>query len=146
MTPADILLRPARADDAAALAALATELGYSSTPEEMTARLALVAERPLHAVIVAEADGRVAGWLHVAAEFHLESGEFGEIAGLVVDGRLRGRGVGKLLLAAGEAWARERGLRQLRVRSNVIRSGAHAFYESAAYALRKQQKVFEKRL
>jgi GNAT superfamily N-acetyltransferase len=144
--PTDVRCRPAQSRDAAAIAALAGDLGYPTPTTEMAARLALVDGRGEHAVFVAESRGEVTGWIHVAAEFHLESGEFGEVAGLVVTPGARGAGTGSLLLAEAEAWARARGLASLRVRSNVVRADAHAFYGRRGYAFRKTQAVFDKPL
>jgi GNAT superfamily N-acetyltransferase len=69
-----------------------------------------------------------------------------EIAGLVVDAEWRGSGVGKLLMQRAEDWARANGLRMVVLRSNVIRSEAHAFYESIGYTRFKTQHAFRKQL
>jgi len=59
-------IRPAQPEDAPALAALAGQLGYPTTPEKMMARLQALAEDDHQAVFVAvEADGQVVGWVHV---------------------------------------------------------------------------------
>jgi GNAT superfamily N-acetyltransferase len=89
-----------------------------------------------------EAAGPVVGWIHVFAAHRLESGPFAEIGGLVVGEEARGRGVGKRLLAAARSWAFERGIRELRVRSNVLRERAHRFYEREGFARSKEQAVF----
>jgi GNAT superfamily N-acetyltransferase len=144
--PTDIRCRPARAGDALAIAALAAELGYASSSGEMLSRLATLAGRTDHAVFVAESGGTVSGWIHASVEFHLESGEFGEVAGLVVAAGVRGKGIGSLLLAEAESWARAQGLGLLRIRSNIVRSEAHGFYRNRGYSLRKTQAVFDKPL
>jgi GNAT superfamily N-acetyltransferase len=50
------------------------------------------------------------------------------------------------LLARAERWARERGCREIGLRSNVIRDRAHAFYEGHRYRHVKTQKSFRKDL
>jgi GNAT superfamily N-acetyltransferase len=45
-----------------------------------------------------------------------------------------------------ERWARGTGCPSVTVRSNVLRTGAHAFYQRLGYRLVKKQKVFRKRL
>jgi hypothetical protein len=56
------------ADDAAALAALAEQLGYPTTPAQVAQRLAELDASAEHAVWVAEgAGGRVAGWVRAPA-------------------------------------------------------------------------------
>jgi GNAT superfamily N-acetyltransferase len=141
-----ITIRSARSDDAAELARLSSQLGYPSTSADLSARLELLSTRKDHEVFVAEGKTELVGWLHVLCDIHLESGDFVEIAGLVVDERHRGEGVGKTLLAAAERWARERGFTSIRVRTNVVRTRTHAFYAGAGYVLAKEQKVFVKSL
>jgi GNAT superfamily N-acetyltransferase len=144
--PPGVVIRPARGADRADLARLATQLGYPMSEEEAGARLSRIAGHPDHALLVAEQDGRVAGWLQVSRVRVFESEDGVEIGGLVVDEALRGRGIGARLLAEAERWARERGCVRMRVRSNVVRERAHAFYRSAGFSEVKTQRVFEKAL
>jgi GNAT superfamily N-acetyltransferase len=51
-----------------------------------------------------------------------------------------------MLLAAVEAWARERDFSSVRVRSNVLRERAQRFYQRKGYIEKKRQAVFLKRL
>ena len=48
---------------------------------------------------------------------------------LVVGREQRGRGIGKMLLAASEEWARDHGCTHLDLSSGLGRAGAHRFYE-----------------
>jgi GNAT superfamily N-acetyltransferase len=147
MTPAsEVAVRPARESDREDLARLSTQLGYPMSEREARERLAKIAGHPDHALLVAERDGRVAGWLQVSRVRVFESEDGVEIGGLVVDETLRGRGIGAMLLAEAERWARERGCHRIRVRSNVVRERAHAFYRSAGFSEVKTQRVFEKLL
>ena len=136
----DVTIRRATLDDAAAIASLAGELGYPTTADAMRPRLAAQLER----VLVAECGGRVAGWIQVREMEAIESGAFAEISGLVVAEPLRGGGIGARLVDAAEAWARERGFARIRVRSNVVRTETHRFYERRGYATVKSQRVFDK--
>lgn len=156
-----VWIRPARADDAPQLARLAGELGYPTEADEMRLRLEKITPRADHAVFVAErrtaaseqpgcssdsSDGPLLGWIHVAREIMLESGENAEILGLVVDGRARRDGVGRRLVAVAEEWGRARGLRQIVVRSAVTRDEAHWFYPALGYLLVKTQRKYVKKL
>lgn len=135
-------IRPARPADAPAIADLATQLGYPTRPEEAEPRLRDVTSRPENAVLVAEVEGAVAGWLHVAGSHSVESEPFAEILGLVVDETHRGGGIGAALVEAADGWAARHGFRTLRVRSNVVRERTHAFYERLGFARTKSQVVF----
>lgn len=144
--PPGFRIRRAGARDRDDLARLSTQLGYPMTPEEASARLAEIAEHADHALFVAEGEGGLAAWLQVSLPRIFESPRQAEIAGLVVDERSRGHGIGRALVAAAEGWGREKGCSALRVRSNVIRDGAHAFYRREGFVEIKTQRVFEKRL
>ena len=130
--------------DAPELARLSSQLGYPMTPQEAAARLADLDGRPDHLLLVARSGGRAAGWLQVSRTRIFETPDSAEIAGLVVDEEQRGRGIGPRLLREAEEWARRSGCVALRVRSNVLRGRAHAFYVREGYGEIKQQKVFEK--
>jgi GNAT superfamily N-acetyltransferase len=139
-------VRPATADDAPALAGLCMQLGYPSTAGQVADRLAGILPRPDHAVFLAEIEGQAAGWIHVYVCRMLEVEPFLEVGGIVVDGTRRGLGVGRALMAEGERWSRERGVLEVRLRSNVLREEAHRFYESQDYTNVKTSFTFYKRL
>ena len=145
---AALTIRVATPNDAARLAELSTQLGYPATSENILGRLGQILGDREHAVFVAEARERayVVAWVHVLVTHVLEEDSQAEIAGLVVDEAWRGRGAGRLLMERAEQWAREQGCRAVRLRSNVIRAEAHAFYEKLGYQVIKSQKVFRKTL
>jgi GNAT superfamily N-acetyltransferase len=135
-------LRSARFEDSRKLAELTTQLGYPTSPEQAEARLRDLASRPENAVLVAEADGEVIGWIHVAALRSLEMEPCAIIQGLVVDELRRGGGIGAALVEAAAEWAAGHGFRTLRVRSNAVRERTHAFYERLGFTRTKSQVVF----
>ena len=140
-------IRTARAEDAPAIARLAGQLGYPSTVRDIEQRLETVFEDKDNIVLVAtKPEGGIAGWIHVAVTVFIEEDTIAEIGGLVVDEGNRSAGIGQALLQAAEDWAKERGIRTLRVHSNVLRERAHVFYERHGFKVEKQQKVFVKRL
>jgi GNAT superfamily N-acetyltransferase len=136
-------LRTARPDDAATIAVLATQLGYPNTAEEAETRLRDVLAQPGSTVLVAvDEDGAVIGYGHVFGAHRVDANPFAEIGALVVDETRRSRGTGAALVAAMEAWAIEQGFREMRVRSNVVRERAHAFYDRLGFARVKRQQIF----
>jgi len=143
----DLNIRNATEEDTAAITALAQELGYPTSQDEMASRLAwILSAASEHGVLVAVTGGAVVGWINVSIITALESGAFAEIRGLIVTESQRGRGIGERLVSAGEAWALARGMRRMRVRTNVIRERTHRFYERAGYAGTKTQLVYDKAL
>jgi N-acetylglutamate synthase-like GNAT family acetyltransferase len=139
-------LRAAVAADAAAIAALVTELGYPSDAGTVAARLARILGREEHLVLVAEVEGRVAAWVQAHARDVLESGFRVEIVGLVVSAACRRRGVGRELVRRAEAWAAQLGAPAIFVRSNTQRVESHAFYAALGFVQSKTQAVYRKAL
>lgn len=136
-----------RREDASAIAVLAGQLGYPSTPEQVERRLAEVERHASAAALVAEGeDGRLVGWGHVYIVHGIESDAHAEVGGLVVDESARRSGVGRALMEAIERWAVAQGLREVALRSNVVRHDAHAFYRGLGYECPKTQHRFRKRI
>ena len=128
-------------------ARLAGQLGYPTTEDEIAARFAGLAGSTEDYVCVAETEGsRIAGWMHLHVYRTLEGDAQVEILGLVVDSESRRQGVGRALMAEAERWARARGVAAIRLRSNIVRAGAHAFYQALGFRIIKTQHAFEKRL
>jgi GNAT superfamily N-acetyltransferase len=140
------VIRPARTDDAARIAALSATLGYPVTTGDLAPRLGRLAGSGENIVLVAERDGIVVGWIHAAEQDLLESERRCEILGLVVDDRARRGGVGRRLVAEVEQWAGRRGIGLLSVRSATSRLESHPFYERLGYQRVKSQHVYRKKL
>jgi ribosomal protein S18 acetylase RimI-like enzyme len=129
-----ISVRRAAGTDAAAIAELSTQLGYSSAEPQAAARLDSLKDHPDIRAYVAEQDGRVVGFigLMVFAAFHRD-GLHGYVTALVVDEKTRGSGAGAALLTAGEAWFEERGIKRVNLTTALHREAAHGFYEKRGY-------------
>ena len=125
---AQLVVRPASVGDARAtaelFAAVAQERDGIATepPVDVEERSALFA-RTAAGTLVAVADGRVVGMLHVDVGRH----GFGEL-GMLVDRDWRGCGVGSALLQATVEWARGQGLHKLFLEVFAHNSAAIALY------------------
>jgi GNAT superfamily N-acetyltransferase len=139
------VVRSAHHADAPVLARLATELGYTSSSEDLQPRLDFLLTSPEHEVLVFD-DGAVLGWIGVVVAHSLTSPPHGEVIGLVVDESARSAGIGGQLMEAAERWVRERGCGSITVRTNVVRQDAHRFYERIGYGKVKEQRVYQKPL
>jgi GNAT superfamily N-acetyltransferase len=151
----EILIRTARKRDFSDIAPLNAQLGYPESPGLIARRYrSILGDRQNHRLFVAvgipvssanaHPRGTVIGWIHVFIDKLLTVGPRAEIGGVVVDEKYRGRGVGSALLQRAEQWVRERGISPLVIRTNVVRTGAHTFYDKCGYQLLKQSKVFLK--
>jgi GNAT superfamily N-acetyltransferase len=140
-------IRPATADDAARMAELATQLGYPTTPSQLAMRLRALAALPDAAILVAtDAVDRPLGWIHVELKPSLLAPLAAQVMGLVVDEARRGAGIGAELLNRAEAWATDRGCRELLVATRVTRERAHRFYRRQGYELLKTSHIFHREL
>lgn len=138
-------IRSARIGDAAEITRLCQQLGYGVDRGSLQATLAKVSESEGQFVAVAPlSTGGLGGWIQVEERCCLESGGQGEIAGLVVDQAARRLGIGRALVEAGEAWARDRGLPRLTVRTQTFREDALAFYADVGFQEEKRQVVWRK--
>ena len=144
---ANMRVRMAELQDATRLAELSKVLGYPVEAEQLADRLETILRKKEHAVFVAiTPTDSVVGWIHATEQLVLESGPSCEILGLVVDANQRGHGIGRLLVGQVEEWAIDRGLRQITVRSNIIRVESHPFYERLGFARVKTQHAYRKEL
>lgn len=143
---AEIDIRNARLEDSAQLAELSGQLGYPSTAEQIHQRLKIIADFPGSAIFVADSGDNVAGFVGVQVLHTLEADQRVEVTALVVLEEFRSHGVGKLLMARAEEWARSQGCTIIGLRSNVIRERAHSFYQRLGYEHLKTQKAFRKSL
>jgi RimJ/RimL family protein N-acetyltransferase len=130
---AEFTVRPARAGDARAMAevfaAVAAERdGIATEPpvdvEERAAAFALSTD----GTIVAVADGRIVGMIHIEASRH----GFGEF-GMLVDRGWRGRGVGSALVQAVVDRARGQGLHKLCLEVFPHNAAAVALYRKCGF-------------
>jgi GNAT superfamily N-acetyltransferase len=141
------LTRSPQLSDVPRLSELSSQLGYPVSEDELGRRLGHLLSRADHQLVVAEnSAGGVVGWIHAAEQWVLESEPACEILGLVVDQGCRGQGFGRTLVDAIEVWARTRGIAAVRVRSNVVRTESHPFYQRLGYRQVKSQHVYRKSL
>ena len=110
-----VSIRVARASDAPEIAELTRQLGYEVETSAVADRLSRILSRPDQEFLVAERDGQPVGWVHVVISEYVETGAFVVIGGLVVDRSYRRTGIGGLLMAHAEEWARKHGCSLVRL-------------------------------
>jgi GNAT superfamily N-acetyltransferase len=134
----DFEVRAARPNEAEAIVPLYEWLFAppGSVPgawDERRAAVALRAAIDSHdaCILVAEAaEGSLIGLCTAYQDLHsVRFGYRAWVEDLAVDPQRRSQGVGKALLDAAKAWARERGATHLELDSALARTDAHRFYE-----------------
>ena len=129
----EALIRTAEASDAQALARLIGQLGYAVTGEEVSERLQAMHTEG-RVVLLAELEGAVVGCLSTSVMRVLHRpAPVGRISMMVVDEKLRSRGIGAVLVAAAEQALAAQGSYMVEVTSHVRRTEAHRFYERIGY-------------
>lgn len=139
----NVTIRNIAVDDAAAVASLSQQLGYSMSITDTARQIAEILNSNNDVAYVAVTDNKVVGWIHTFYAIRIESPSFCEIGGIVVDERQRGSGIGKILIDHIKPWCAGKKCNRLRVRSSVKRSDAHKFYLQAGFTENKEQKVFQ---
>jgi L-amino acid N-acyltransferase YncA len=130
---ADFTVRQARPDDgrqtAELFAAVAQERdGIATEPPVDVGERAAAFAASADASVVAVADGRIIGGLHV----DVSRFGFGEL-GMMVDRGWRGRGVGSALLQAAIDWSRAQGLHKLCLEVFPHNTAGIALYRKAGF-------------
>lgn len=90
------------------------------------------------AILLAEFEGAVVGFVTVLARVPITDldeprGSYALVSDLVVTAAHRGQGIGRALLAAAEAHAREAGARELRITALAENGAAATLYRDAGY-------------
>jgi GNAT superfamily N-acetyltransferase len=138
MTPSEVVIRPVRAEDAEALAALVRALGeFGSVTREVSEvtetrvkdHLGVITTSDRHTLLVAEGAGQLVGycsvhWLPMMSQLE------GFVSELFVGAAQRGAGIGTRLIEEIKKEARARGCRRLHLEN--FRSKAS--YERGYYA------------
>jgi RimJ/RimL family protein N-acetyltransferase len=138
-----VTVRSADPADAAALVALASEVGaepqgwllsdasWRSVLDERRYLRAL-RRHPNAAVLVAENSGEIVGRLSISRDPHPSSAHVADL-GLMVAAANRRRGVGSALLAGAEEWALRAGIVKLELHVFPHNEAAIALYEKIGY-------------
>lgn len=137
----DVKIRNAQPDDLDALTALLGQLftieaDFTVDAGRQRRGLGLMLDGCMkhRCVKVAEADGEVVGM--VTAQLLISTAEGGAVAlveDMVVDVQYRGRGIGRQLMGAIEAWARKRGVSRLQLLADRTNFSGLDFYDKIGW-------------
>jgi GNAT superfamily N-acetyltransferase len=104
----------------------------SSSPAPTRDQLATIAEDPFSVLYLARVDGDIVGSLTLAM-YRIPTGLKAWIEDVVVDGAVRGRGVGEALSAAALDEARRRGAKDVSLTSRPFRESANRLYQRLGF-------------
>jgi GNAT superfamily N-acetyltransferase len=129
-------IREYHSSDLEDLAQLMGDLGYPTSPEVMSQRMALFEANSSYKTFVATWDNKVVGMLGVNMTMNYESDDLvTHIISLVVGEAFQGKGIGKKLMSFIEAWAIDNGSQVLYLTSGIKeeRKRAHEFYKKLGF-------------
>lgn len=84
-------------------------------------------------ILMAVERDQLLGFAHLRITRDLTADEAAEVVSIVVRKNRRRRGIGRMLVTAAETWARQSGRARLLLRTDVVRTAAHAFYLALGY-------------
>jgi GNAT superfamily N-acetyltransferase len=139
-----IPIRPADNDDRAAVLELAPRLAEGVAPWRDHAEALLAGRRWLEesldaaqngdgVVLVAADAAGIAGVISVRSSAHFTGERDGYIGELVVADRASRHGIGRALITAADAWARDHGLRNLTLHTGAFNANARGFYAALGF-------------
>lgn len=125
----DIVLRTYAADDRAAVAALWTRCGLTRPWNDPAADIALCIDSGHGTILVAELSGDIAGTVMTGHDGHRGWAYY-----LAVDPPRRGRRIARRLMAAAEAWLRQRQVPKIELLIRAENDAVRSFYRHLGYA------------
>lgn len=140
----DIIIRQAKIEDYKDICKICCDdLGYNCSEELVKERLKGL-DKNSERVLVAVYNSEVIGYLHAQIYKTLYFEELINFLGLAVSKEYRNKKVGTRLVNEIENWAKENGIKKVRVNSGFSRKEAHEFYRSLGYNNEKEQIRFLK--
>ena len=133
-------IRDVTPDDAAAISEINREaLGYEFPVQDTRAQLERIVKAPNIVLLVAVDGEDVLGYIQLSDYENTYHRPLKNLITLAISPRHQRRGVGRLLLAAGEEWARADGACGVRLVTGQNRVDARKFYAANGYEVRKEQ-------
>lgn len=155
MKSPSVNVRPAALADLEGLVSMRIGLWKDGSVEEHRQEaLALVEGRPVTTlplvVFVAEAEGRLVGFVEVGLRSHADGCDparpVGFLEGWYVEPGFQRRGVGRLLVERAEAWAREQGSVEMASDTWIDNAPSEAAHQALGYEIADRCVLFRKRL
>lgn len=137
-TTQELAIAPIADADVAAVAALWQRCGLTRPWNDPTGDIAFARKGPNSAVLVGRRDGSIVATVMVGHDGHR-----GWFYYLGVDPDLQGRGFGRAMTQAAEAWLSARGIAKAQLMIRADNDRVRAFYEALGYG-EQQRIVFAK--
>ncbi|MGN0524253.1 MAG: GNAT family N-acetyltransferase [Eubacterium sp.] len=141
-----LTVRQAKVDDAFGICKICCDdLGYNCTEDLVKKRIGEL-DLNREQVFVAQYNNCVIGFVHAEDYKTLYFDELVNLLGLAVSNEYRRQGVATALVNQVECWAKERGVKMLRLNSGSSRKDAHEFYRKLGFDNEKEQIRFLKKI
>ncbi|MBQ8111084.1 MAG: GNAT family N-acetyltransferase [Clostridia bacterium] len=122
------------------------ELGYDFPEAQVESNIRRMMGEANNLLLVAEARGEVVGFIHAHNHEPVYAPPMKSVVALAIKPEFRKQGLGHMLVASVEDWARETGAAGVRVNSNENMNDGLRFYKSMGFEYIKTQYNFRKML
>jgi GNAT superfamily N-acetyltransferase len=134
-----VVIREATLDDIAAITLLLHDLGYPASPDEVKIRFDNITNHKDYRTLLAITNGTIAGMIGMTKNYYFEhNGQYIRILVMVVGHSHRNTGIGKMLIAEAEKWARAINAHTILLNSGnrPERQGAYRFYQNLGFEIK----------
>lgn len=126
------------------IASLIEQEGLQATSEGVRRRMERLPA--VDRLILAVEGEQLVGYAHLRIGIDLVHEETAELMSIIVRSSHRRKGIGRRLVAAAETWAVQSGRARLLMRTEVVRTAAHAFFVALGYRETSTNIEFERDL
>lgn len=129
-----LIIRNVVLEDARSLVPLLDQLGYELDESEIARRLGISLGASGHSLRIGLQDDAIVAFMHCYLRPAIDKPFELVVQALVVEQRLRGHGLGAIMMNDAESLAAENGCDSITLSSHERRADAHRFYMSIGYS------------
>jgi GNAT superfamily N-acetyltransferase len=121
-------------NDRSGILALAHQLGYTASEQTVADLINLVLKQENHQMVVADSHEQLLGYIHLICNHSNKKAAKVDIAAILITDNHRGKGIGSAFLKEAEKWSKDKDIKTVSIRRNLIRDEALSFFKHHGFA------------